>query len=357
MPPVLSAPSSTPPCPPLSAPFPYFGGKRAIAPLLWQALGDVPNFVDPFCGSAAILLGRPHPPRTETLNDADAHIPNFYRALSHAPVSLARWCDNPVCEIELHAWHLWLVEPTRRAAFVEKLIADPHYYDLERAARWCWGLCQWIGGGWCSGDGPWQVEDGQLVHRPQAAGGGRHQFGVKRVLPHLGDAGMVVHRKRPHLGDEGNGIHALHAQGDALPAWFQALAARLRSVRVCCGDWRRVLTPSVTTTHGVTGVVLDPPYTRAERAPDLYTHDADVAPAVAQWAREHGDDPLFRIVLCGYVGEHMMPSTWTAVPWKANGGYGNQGHGRGRANARRECLWLSPHCLPVPQQLPLFGDV
>ena len=42
----------------LQAPFPYFGGKRRAASQVWQALGD-PGYVEPFAGSAAVLLGRP----------------------------------------------------------------------------------------------------------------------------------------------------------------------------------------------------------------------------------------------------------------------------------------------------------
>ena len=50
-----------------------------------------------------------------------------------------------------------------------------------------------------------------------------------------------------------------------------------------------------------------------------------------------------RIALCGYEGEHEMPSTWETVEWKANGGYGNQAGENN--NAARERIWFSPHCL------------
>ena len=69
---------------------------------------------------------------------------------------------------------------------------------------------------------------------------------------------------------------------------------------------------------------------------------------VRAWALAHGDDPLLRIALCGYQGEHEMPESWTVVRWHAHGGYGNQGQGRGRTNAVRETLWFSPHCLDLP---------
>ncbi len=52
---------------------------------------------------------------------------------------------------------------------------------------------------------------------------------------------------------------------------------------------------------------------------------------------------------------HAMPDTWQAVPWKTRGGYGSQSDGRGRANAGREVLWFSPHCLrPERRVLTLF---
>jgi hypothetical protein len=73
--------------------------------------------------------------------------------------------------------------------------------------------------------------------------------------------------------------------------------------------------------------------------------DGDVAHAVCDWAIAHGHDPHLRIALCGYDGDYNMPPDWTAIRWRAVGGYGNQGTGAGRANAAREVVWCSPHCL------------
>ncbi len=51
-----------------------------------------------------------------------------------------------------------------------------------------------------------------------------------------------------------------------------------------------------------------------------------------------------------------MPEGWVVVPWKAKGGYGSQGKGRGRENAAREVLWFSPACLrPERQQRTLWA--
>lgn len=127
-------------------------------------------------------------------------------------------------------------------------------------------------------------------------------------------------------------------------------------MRVCCGDWRRVLTPTVLRSTGATGILLDPPYAHDRRDDDLYTHDgAEVSADVRAWAIEHGDDPALRIVLCGYEGEHAMPAGWRSVAWKAGGGYGNQRKGGGNENAHAERLWLSPHCLAPAPDLPLFA--
>ena len=299
----------------LRAPFPWYGGKSQAADLIWPRFGDVHNYVEPFFGSGAILLSRPSEPQIETVNDKDGFVANFWRALQADPEAVAHHSDWPVNENDQHARHVWLV--SKRDRLTSSLEGDPDFYDVKIAGWWVWGICCWIGGGWCSGDGPWQVDDaGNLVH--------------------LGNAGQGVHRKRVHLGSAGQG------------EWSAALADRLRHVRVCCGDWLRVCGPTPTTKQGLTGVLLDPPYAdTAGRDWDLYAVDsATVAHEVREWAIAHGDDPLLRIALCGYDGEHAMPANWTEVGWKARGGYGNKGENSpGRLNARKERIWFSPHCL------------
>jgi len=77
----------------LRAPFPYFGGKSTVAEIIWQRFGDVPNYVEPFFGSGAVLLARPHAPKTETINDKDHFVANFWRAVKHDPDAVAHWAD------------------------------------------------------------------------------------------------------------------------------------------------------------------------------------------------------------------------------------------------------------------------
>jgi hypothetical protein len=301
----------------LKAPFPWFGGKSVAADRIWVALGpDVTNYVEPFAGSAAVLLARPGGRgKIETINDADGFVSNFWRAMASDPEAVARHADWPVNEVDLHARHARLVG--MRGELTADLMGDPNYFDARIAGWWVWGVCAWIGSGWCSGSGPWVQAAGRLFDT--------------RQLPHLGDAGQGINDDTPVIW-----------------AHLQPIAERMRNVRVACGDWERVCSPSVTTRHGVTGVLLDPPYssTAANCFAGAYAVDDDAVSSKARaWAIEHGDDPKLRIVLCGYEGEHEMPPSWSVVEWKAHGGYGGGGGGRGDANSHRERLWLSPHCL------------
>lgn len=307
----------------LKAPFPWFGGKSRAAELIWDRFGDAQNYVEPFAGSLAVLLRRPTAAGIETVNDKDCYVANFWRALSAAPLEVAAAASWPVNETDLHSRHLWLVH---QAEFREHMMTDPHYFDARIAGWWVWGISQWIGGGWCSKLGAQPSKT-----RPALSGKG------------MGVSSPRLSRSIPSIGGQGHGIHGK----TEMLAWFEALRDRLRTVRVCCGEWHRILGPSPTVGLGTTAILLDPPYSsEAGRDPNLYgVEDLDVAHDVRKWAIQHGEHPDMRIALCGYEGEHSLPPGWECVEWKANGGYGNQGQGTGRANARRERVWFSPHCL------------
>lgn len=388
----------------MKAPFPWFGGKSRVAPIVWDRFGDVRNYVEPFAGSLAVLLGRQTEPKIETVNDLDCWIANFWRALQADPEELAVHADWPVNEADLHARHLWLV---KQVEFRERMKTDPDYFDVKIAGWWVWGISQWIGSGWCQtverrridGKGRTFTErtlpcenrntrmhltSEQGVQAPTIRGrtnAGRAPRGiltegVTQKRPYLTnhDGGMGVHggRKRPRPGnDHGRGVlcadvsnqipdlsgdsgaagRSIHASGledkGGLYQWLYSLADRLRRVRVCCGDWTRILGPAPTTCIGLTGVFLDPPYAVEERS-DVYGEESrDLAHDVREWAVANGSNPELRIALCGYEGEHQMPDDWSVVAWKANGGFANQKKSGtvGRENAHRERIWFSPACL------------
>ena len=157
----------------LRAPFPWYGGKSLAAPLIWRAFGNVPNYVEPFAGSLATLLARPHAAKIETVNDKDGLIANFWRATQTAPDEVARYADWPVNEADLHARHRWLVDAA--LPLTERLIADPEYSDPKIAGWWVWGICTWIGNGWCSRD---------------------ERLALHRCVPKLGKIGRASCRER-----------------------------------------------------------------------------------------------------------------------------------------------------------------
>ena len=294
----------------LRAPFSWFGGKRHAAKRVWDAIGNVAHYVEPFCGSAAVLLARPHSPHRETVNDSDGMVSNFWRAAKYAPDSLAEHAAWPCNEVDLHARHQFLI--ASREGLTERLIVDPEWCDPRIAGWWAWGSRIWIGSGWCG----------------EKAG---------RQLPDIDPTGR----------------NAVEASKELT----KALSERLRNVDVACGDWTRILSKSSLRTDRVssTGVYLDPPYTDGAQQYAVGGTGTSISAETRAWAMEHGTDTRLRIVLSGYAGEHdsLEAKGWRVESWKANGGYGN-GNAAGNENAKRERLWLSPACLG-DEGLPLFG--
>jgi hypothetical protein len=426
----------------LKAPFPSIGGKSRAVDLVWPHLGPVRNYIEPFCRSAAMLLGRPTLAGVETLNDLDPFIANFWRAVQADPERVAGYADWPVSEVDMHARHRWLMgiewpepfvperccrtgllreaylagfrfdHPTYHSAWRARMLTDPDYYDAKIAGWWVWGACCYIGAGWCSEEALTTSGDvkkalvncgsrggrGMVGKRPNigdhssglgvcqqspdlsgesgATGRGVHAsagpFGKRPALSGLGPGkgvtGLGVHAGRVQLADERSRGRGVHANDDAgtcaerrawLVSWMRALADRLRSARVCCGDWLRVCnSPSTTTRIGLTGLFLDPPYPRhtesGGRDGNLYSTDLEgekppeqLRDEVLAYCHEHGPDPLMRIAVCGYAGdgyEALESVGWSVLAWKSNGGYGNRGKGDKR-NRDRERIWFSPHCL------------
>lgn len=331
-------------------PWPWFGGKSDAAEAVWAALGDVDHYVEPFAGSLAVLLRRPHEANrtyhSETVNDLDGLLCNAWRAIARDPDAVAEAASWPVCEADLHARHLALLA-WRAAGNAERLMADPDFYDARMAGWWAWGQSAWIGAGWCSGRGPWVVgADGRIAKRT--------------------DGGDGVARQRPHISDDGRGMATAGARepgvGDYHPMtmpeltrWLRFLSARLRHVRILNGKWERACKSGALQSlpvrqGGHCGVFLDPPYDNAVRDAGLYTEDGGTPAADARaWCVENGGNSRYRIVLAGYDAEHgdLARAGWREVEWFRTGflkgGMAQQsedGHQQGR-----ERLWLSPHCL------------
>lgn len=342
----------------LKAPFPYFGGKSAVADLVWARLGDPDNYVEPFAGTAATLLRRPKPGKIETINDRNHFVTNFWRSVQHSIDRVVEFADGPVNEADLHSRHTWLMQSEQSIEFQKRMASEPDYFDSQIAGWWVWGQCCWIGGGWCDDLG---------THS-------------KRPLLDHGESRGVVGLGRPQLGDAfdiGRGVNSNQHAGTCeqrrawLHDWIESLSDRLRLVRVCYGHWNRICDSKTTMDRlGLTGAFLDPPYAKSiervqalirgedaaagkasNRANELYagdkTQDIDALVAeVNQWCQRWGKHSKVRIALCGYEGEHdnlVANHEWTVESWKPNGGYANRN--AENQNKHRERIWFSPGCI------------
>lgn len=362
-------------------PMPAFGGKSRAAKLVWPRFGLISNYVEPCCRTAAVFFSCPRWPdwpRVATLNDYDAHISNLLRAIKLQPKATAEAADHAVIEADLHAWHRLLVAeiPTLR----ERLIANPRWCEPELAGRYIWGASAWMGAGWCEEDVVSPSEKlpiliggnegaspqlGKGVHAgtmrvpaerlPDLAGGtqwgsdepnvrvgrGVHSVSVRgpaQKLPEL--AGSSWKGKPGH--NVGRGTHG-RASRSRIYEVFAALSERLRYARIICGDWSRVVTPSVTWKHGLTGIFLDPPYPGFE---EVYGKLTPIWKDVIAWAVENGTRTDLRIVVAGYdgTGGELEAAGWDTVAWKSKGGYSNQRKGGNNGNKDKERLWFSPAC-------------
>lgn len=317
----------------MKAPFPYFGGKSKIADTVWARLGSPRQYIEPFCGSAAILLSAPRPAALEVIGDSNGFIANFWRAVVHQHEAVAKWCDYPVSHVDLGARHVWLMQQRER---IGSELQDPDWLgDAKVAGWWLWGQCSWIGSGWCE----WEKES----KVPHVSDAGRGVQAIGQV-PHVSGAGMGVQAigKVPHVGNEGMGEGMWTSCGRTALRWLGELAERLERVRVVHGSWDRCLNNHFGGDE--TAVFLDPPYDGYE---DLYAA-GPVAKAVEAWAR---DNAGLRVALCGHKGDYSLPG-WEVVEWSR----GRLTYSGGNTTDD-ECIWFSPACLKVAtKQLDMFSE-
>lgn len=303
-------------------PFPYFGGKRHLATRVWELLGDPQAYVEPFAGSAAVLLGRPHYEgrRREIINDLDGWVTNLWRAIRDRPDEVAAHATGPMTELDVHARLAWLNQNGGND-LVQRLEGDPEWSDPRAAGWWLYATTGSIGGG--TRPGPWKT-DGERLTKTRGA-----TDGICRSIPHI-------------------------SRGRHLTAGLAGLpqaAVRMREVVITCGDWKRPLSKALRAFTSV-GVLLDPPYEERTRSVDghtLYTKDGHhLSAEVRSWCREALDLwPTWRIVVCGYDDEHdelLAHGYRKIVPPKgrSGGGYNMTG-----LNGTRDRLWASPACLEL----------
>lgn len=315
----------------IKAPFPYFGGKSRVADIVWNELGDVKTYAEPFAGSMAVLFGRPktHVGGIEVINDKDMYVANFWRAVKSSPEEVAFYADEPCNEADLTARHIWLVNTGYDR--IQKILGDPEYYDAKVAGWWVWGISNWLGSQWCTGLGRWTSEDGKIkmIDRKQD----KESRGVKSQRPHITtSSGINVKRIKNFEG----GIYG----------YMEAIQERLKNVAVCCGDWSRIVTKGALSGGKPAGIFLDPPYTNEMRYDTLYCEDdGSITRDVEKWCIESQTNKNYKIVLAGYSGEYNLPG-WKIIEWKSGRAYASSGSSnRNIENRDRERLWVSPSCL------------
>jgi len=323
----------------LRAPFPYYGSKIVAAPLIERLMGPISNLVIPFAGSLGELLGRSTPAKVETVNDADGLVVNAWRGLQYSPERMAELCDHPVHETTMHAAHDLLL--AHAPELPELLRSDPKAHNVDLAAWWVWGRSCWLGGGWC--------QDTEAASAGKSGGMRVRVLGRSGTPYHGQGVAKPLRSKRqiPLLrGSDGTGVGygvGINSgkQRTALLENFAALADRLRFVRITCGDWTRVATPAVTTSHGLTGISFDPPYCHTLRSTRLYREDnPDLSNEVRSFCVERDRDPLLRITLAGKGEEHdaLLERGWSKHLWRPDG----------------ETIWASPNCEAAAQR-EMFG--
>jgi len=289
--------------------FPYVGGKYLVAPKINRRFGEIDTRIDAFTGSSSWILAS-EPAKYEIVNDLDGYVVNYLRAVKYAPEEVARHLDFPRAELELVARHHYVRD--KLPELVAKLGGDPDYCDPILAARWAYVMAHSLMHEYKSAGG-WSVRDGRLVYE---RGAGRRRVSMTSAPQLL--ARLVKERR--------------------VFEYVAALSERLRCVQVWWNDFEVVVEKADRSDFGVVGILLDPPYPRHLRDYKYDTDGADVWHRAARWAIANGDNPKYRIAVCGYNdadSDALFPSAWRRFVWRRSG-IGQ--------NKDRECIWFSPHC-------------
>lgn len=119
----------------MKPPFAYYGSKGRLAPWIVSMLPEHRLYLEPFCGSAAVLFAK-SPAIHEILNDVGDSVTTFFRVLRDRPDELKRALE---------------LTPYSRDEYLAADLADETLDELERARRLFVRTSQSFNGG---GTGP-----------------------------------------------------------------------------------------------------------------------------------------------------------------------------------------------------------
>lgn len=299
----------------LESPFVYFGGKKRVAGFIWSKFGNPYYYLEPFCGSAAVLLARNWKGNgVEILNDYNCFLCNFWRSVKYKPDETLFYADYPISHADLTVRHQFLVD--NENALRESIMSNDEYCNAKLAGYWVWCVNCWIGSGLGTVTKTGKVSD---------------------QIPH------TIHR---------NGIFA--RKNSDLKKVFDNLTCRLKSVILLCGDWKRGLkTKSILNSD--CAVFLDPPYCRKiSGSKKTYLNENEgLSKEVENWCIEN--ENVCKIVVAGYDGEHTVLENrgWGVHSWSTCGGFKNQNKTKNNDNRLKERLWYNNLC----NKTPLLGDM
>jgi DNA adenine methylase len=199
---------------------PWFGGKRTLAPIIVQELGEHSAYWEPFCGGMSVLMAKT-PCRMETVNDLHGDLINLARVIQH-PV------EGPS-----------LYRRLRRALNSQELFADSRKHcngceeitELDPDRAYHYFLTSWQG-------------------MNGVAGTSRYNLGFARRLTKNG----------------GHAARRFASTVDSIPAWRR----RLRAVTILSADGIE-LCERIEDAPG-TVIYADPPYLNKGAK---YLHDFD----------------------------------------------------------------------------------
>jgi site-specific DNA-adenine methylase len=281
--------------PDLDAPVKYFGGKRRIAAYTWRRFGKPRVYIEPFCGMSSVLLRRkkdsvPEGTIRETINDRDAFVANFLRSIKLAPEFVLENATEPPSEIEIRA--RWKAVASHRGRLRHELLhpewCDPVFggwflYLYSNAIRPCTGS-----------------------DAPKSAKPSLHQDGILSKVQ----------------------------RSEALTR-LKELRDRLQDVRICCGDYRNVMTDAELDAESV-AIFVDPPYKKAAGMYDKGGGKGSITvkldyDELVDRCIQLGENKKNRIALAGYKGDYKLPKSWYEFLWDETPG-------------GKETLWMSPAC-------------
>lgn len=198
---------------------PWFGGKRSIASMIVELIGDHKEYWEPFCGSMAVLFAKPIC-TMETVNDRHGDLINLARVIQDKQLGekLYDKLMRTLCAERFfrEAKERWISGETK-----------PGKVDIDRAYDYF--VASWMGLNGVSGTDR-----------------SNYQFAVR------------------WCGSGGHGAKRWKSVVDSMPAWHQ----RLRNVLIIERDAFKVI-PNIKDTDS-TVIYCDPPYIEKS---DKYIHD------------------------------------------------------------------------------------